>query len=119
MSLIWDRQRHCSRIDIMGRLKLDLRGSAFRSVLGFTLGHWRHQPVRVTAIGGCFLLATLADIVTPLYSGRLIDAVTNSAASDPNAWNQAVLAFITLMVLGLGGVTLRQFAFANLITLTL
>ena len=67
----------------MARFKLNLRGNAFRSVLGFTFGHWRHQPVRIAAIAGFFLLATVADIVTPLYSGRLIDAVSNGAAGDP------------------------------------
>jgi ATP-binding cassette subfamily B protein len=103
----------------MGRLKLNLRGSAFRSVLGFTVGHWRHQPGRVAAVGGFFLVATLADVITPLYSGRLIDAVSNGAASDAAAWNEAIIAFSILMALGLGGVLLRQFAFANLITLTL
>ena len=103
----------------MARLKLYLRGSAFRSVLGFTFGHWRHQPGRVTAVGGFFLVATLADVITPLYSGRLIDAVSNGAASDAAAWSEAIIAFSTLMALGLGSVLLRQFAFANLITLTL
>ena len=103
----------------MAQLKLDLRGSAFRSVLGFTFGHWRHQPGRVAAVGGFFLVATLADVITPLYSGRLIDAVSNGAASEAATWNEAIIAFSTLMALGLGSVLLRQFAFANLITLTL
>jgi ATP-binding cassette subfamily B protein len=102
----------------MTRPKLDLRINAFRSVLGFTLAHWRHQPVRIASIGGCFLVATLADVVTPFYSGRLIDAVAGSAG-DAVAWHAALEAFLVLIALGLGGVVMRQFAFMGLITLTL
>ncbi|HVX81611.1 MAG TPA: ABC transporter ATP-binding protein [Devosiaceae bacterium] len=99
--------------------KLDLRGNAFRSVLGFTFGHWRHQPVRIAVIAGSFLAATLTDIVTPLYSGRLIDAVTNGAAGDNAAVHAATEAFVVLMVLGLTSVAMRQIAFSGLIKLTL
>ncbi|RUY05587.1 hypothetical protein, partial [Mesorhizobium sp. M7A.F.Ca.CA.004.04.1.1] len=42
-STYWDRARLCPN-DIMARFKIDLRASAFRSVLGFTLTHWRRQP---------------------------------------------------------------------------
>ena len=66
----------------MARFKIDLRASAFRSVLGFTAGHWRRQPLRLSLISGAFLLSTLADVLTPLYSGRLVDAVASSAGAD-------------------------------------
>jgi hypothetical protein len=66
----------------MARFRIDLRASAFRSVLGFTLSHWRRQPWRLSLIMGTFLLSTLADVLTPLYSGRLVDAVASSAAAD-------------------------------------
>jgi len=63
----------------MPRFRIDLRADAFRNVLGFTFGHWRRQPWRLTGIMGTFLLATLADVLTPLYSGRLVDAVASGA----------------------------------------
>ena len=103
----------------MTRLRLALRGNAFRSVLGFTFQHWRQQPVRIAVIAGSFLIATLADIVTPLYAGRLIDAVSNGAAGDSDAVNAAAVAFIVLMLLGLLGVAMRQVAFTSIIALTL
>jgi ATP-binding cassette subfamily B protein len=103
----------------MPRLKLDLRGNAFRSVLGFTFRHWHRQPVRIVTIAGSFLMATLADIITPFYSGRLIDAVSTGAAGDNAAVTAAVEAFVALMVLGLVGVIMRQTAFMGIITLTL
>ncbi|TIT69201.1 MAG: ABC transporter ATP-binding protein, partial [Mesorhizobium sp.] len=78
----------------MARFKIDLRASAFRSVLGFTLIHWRRQPWRLSLIMGGFLLSTLADVLTPLYSGRLVDAVASSAGADAIAWNAAMTAFL-------------------------
>ncbi|TPK80954.1 hypothetical protein FJ938_09415 [Mesorhizobium sp. B2-4-14] len=36
--------------DIMACSKIDLRASAFRSVLGFTFLHWRRQPWRLSLI---------------------------------------------------------------------
>jgi ATP-binding cassette subfamily B protein len=103
----------------MARFKIDLRASAFRSVLGFTLGHWRHQPWRLSLIMGAFLLSTLADVLTPLYSGRLVDAVASGAGANEVAWNAAIAAFSTLMALALAGVVLRNVAFMWIVELTL
>ncbi|AEH88562.1 ABC transporter related protein [Mesorhizobium opportunistum WSM2075] len=105
--------------DIMARFKIDLRASAFRSVLGFTLTHWRRQPWRLSLIMGGFLLSTLADVLTPLYSGRLVDAVASSAGADAIAWNAAMTAFSVLMALALTGVVLRNLAFMGIVELTL
>ncbi|WP_183459989.1 ABC transporter ATP-binding protein [Mesorhizobium huakuii] len=103
----------------MARFKIDLRASAFRSVLGFTLTHWQRQPWRLSLIMGGFLLSTLADVLTPLYSGRLVDAVASSAGADAIAWNAAMTAFSILMALALTGVVLRNLAFMGIVELTL
>lgn len=103
----------------MVRFKIDLRASAFRSVLGFTFDHWRRQPWRLSLIMGAFLLATLADVLTPLYSGRLVDAVASSAGADEVAWHAAMTAFSILVALALAGVVLRNAAFMWIVELTL
>ncbi|WFP60587.1 MULTISPECIES: ABC transporter ATP-binding protein [unclassified Mesorhizobium] len=103
----------------MARFKIDLRASAFRSVLGFTFDHWRRQPWRLSLIMGAFLLATLADVLTPLYSGRLVDAVASSAGADEVAWHAAMSAFSILVALALAGVVLRNAAFMWIVELTL
>ena len=103
----------------MARFKIDLRASAFRSVLGFTFGHWRRQPWRLSLITGAFLLSTLADVLTPLYSGRLVDAVASSAGADEVAWHAAMTAFCVLIALALVGVVLRNAAFMGIVELTL
>ncbi len=105
--------------NIMTRFRIDLRGGAFRSVLGFTWTHWRRQPLRLAFILGTFLAATLADVLTPLYAGRLVDAVASGSASDPAAWNAAVAAFIWLVVLAIGTTVLRHLGFMGIIGLTL
>ena len=103
----------------MARFRIDLRGGAFRSVLGFTLVHWRRQPVRFALIMAAFLTATLADVLTPLYSGRLVDAVASGSAADVVAWNAAIAAFAMLIGLALGATVLRHLGFIGIIELTL
>ncbi|MFY8030996.1 MAG: ABC transporter transmembrane domain-containing protein, partial [Devosia sp.] len=103
----------------MARFKLDLRGDAFQRVLGFTFSHWKKQPIRVTVVGACFLLATVADVLTPLYAGQLVDAVTQGAASDAVAWNAALTAFGLLMALGFGAALLRHTGYMQIIAMTL
>ena len=103
----------------MAFLRNALRGGAFRSVLGFTWVHWQKQPVRLAIILGAVLLSTLADVLTPLYSGRLVDAVVNGAATDAIAWDAAMAAFWTLMALSLGAIILRHVTFMTIVKLTL
>ena len=50
----------------------------------------------------------MADVLTPLYSGRLIDAVASGAATDEVAWNAALSAFFTLLALATGSLVFRQ-----------
>src|ERR1700754_2453011 len=97
------------RIDIMPRFKIDFRGDAFRNVLGFTVAHWRHQPVRIALLVAGVMLSTLADVMTPLFAGHLVEAVASGAAADTIAWNAALTAFWVLAALGLTAVVLRQF----------
>jgi ATP-binding cassette subfamily B protein len=103
----------------MTRFRIDMRGGAFRSVLGFTVEHWRLQPVRLAIIATAVLLSTLADVLTPLYSGRLVDAVASGAATDVVIWNSAVTALSILVALAAGAIVLRHVAFITIIDLTL
>ncbi|UXN59825.1 ABC transporter ATP-binding protein [Phyllobacterium zundukense] len=103
----------------MALFRKDLRGGAFRSVLGFTWLHWQRQPVRIAVIAGAVLLSTLADVLTPLYSGRLVDAVVNGHATEAVAWNAAIAAFSTLLALSLGAIILRHITFMQIVDLTL
>jgi ATP-binding cassette subfamily B protein len=107
------------RTIVMTFLRFDLRGGAFRNVLGFTWIHWQKQPVRVTVIALAVLLSTLADVLTPLYSGRLVDAVVNGHAAEAVAWDAAIAAFSALLALSLGAIILRHITFMQIVSLTL
>jgi ATP-binding cassette subfamily B protein len=101
----------------MARLKLDLRGDAYRKVLTFLFGHWKHQPGRVAGMFGFFMLATIADVMTPLFAGRLVGAVASGPGE--GALEVALWAFATLIALGLGAVIARQIGFYVLIKFSL
>ncbi|MFM0225511.1 ABC transporter ATP-binding protein [Paraburkholderia dipogonis] len=103
----------------MTRKKLDFRGQAFKDVLGFTFHHWAQQPWRIVVITALVLLSALADVLTPMFAGRLVDAIASGAASNAVAWHAAVTAFCVLGALGLGATLLRQGVYFNIIRLTL
>ena len=58
-------------------------------------------------------------MLTPLYAGRLVDAVASGSASDPAAWNAAIAAFVALIGLAMGATVLRHLGFMGIIELTL
>ena len=95
------------------------RGNAFRRVFQFTGAHWRRQPIRLTLITVAVLASTAADVLTPLYSGRLVDAVARGAATDELAWNAAIAAFSMLVALSTMAIALRHFVFQAIVGLTL
>ncbi|WEJ33050.1 ABC transporter ATP-binding protein [Devosia sp. SD17-2] len=99
----------------MSRKKLNFRADAFRNVLGFTFRHWKHQPIRIALIVGLVLTATLAEALSPIFAGRLVDAV----ASGEGGWDVAFSAFLTMSALYLGSIVLRQLMYLNIIPLTL
>lgn len=103
----------------MVRKQLDFRGQVFKNVLGFTFRHWRRQPWRIGTIALLALLSAVADVFTPLFAGRLVDALASGPADKAAAWDAAWSAFWLLVALGLGGTVLRQLGFMNIITLTL
>jgi len=100
----------------MTRFRINFRGPAFRNVLGYTFGHWRSQPLRLTLMIIGMLLATAADVLTPLYSGRLVDALSLSGDS---AWSAAVEALIVLLALGALALITRQLTFYVITDFTL
>ncbi|PRD42973.1 multidrug ABC transporter ATP-binding protein [Phyllobacterium phragmitis] len=96
-----------------------LRGNAFRSVFRFLSAHWRRQPARLAIIIGAVLVSTTADVLTPLYSGHLVDAVARGAAIDEIAWNAAMAAFFMLLALSGVATVMRHITFMGITELTL
>ncbi|XUW87558.1 ABC transporter ATP-binding protein/permease [Burkholderia sp. M6-3] len=103
----------------MTRKKLDFRGQAFKDVLGFTFRHWAQQPWRIVVISALVMLSAVADVLTPMFAGHLVDAIASGPAARASAWHAAITAFCVLAALGLGATLLRQAMYFNIIKLTL
>jgi len=98
--------------------KLDLGGRAFKDVFGFAFTHWSRQPYRIAAILFVALLSALADIFTPMFAGRLIDALAHAGAK-ASALHAALVPFSSLIGLAVAGALLRYFTFFFITVLTL
>jgi ATP-binding cassette subfamily B protein len=96
----------------------DQRATAIRMVLPFVFRHWLNQPVRAALVTGGFIGSTVADLFMPVFSGRLVDAMT-SAASDPAARRAAFTAFAAIVALGLLSVMLRLVGLHAIVPFTL
>ncbi len=106
-------------IGTMTRKKLDIKGTTYRSVLGYTFRHWQRQPWRIAAILGFITLATLADVMTPYFAGRLVEAIASGSVGNQTTLEAAFSALAILVALGATAVVLRFGAFRNIIRLTL
>lgn len=93
--------------------------SAMREVLAFLFRHWRWEKWLVVWIGFCMIVATAADLLMPVYSGRLVDALALHATAPSLAVRGAVRAIAMMALLGVVLTVLRYVALAGIIRLTL
>ena len=94
------------------------RPAAIRVVLPFVFRHWLKQPALAAATAGGFIGATIADLFMPVFSGRLVDAMTLGAA-DPAARHAALVAFAAIVLLGLASMIVRLLGFRTIVPFTL
>src|SRR3954471_9712610 len=97
---------------------LSKRPAAIRVVLPFVFPHWLKHPGRTLVVAGGLLGATVADLFMPVFSGRLVDALT-LGASDPAARHAAVSAFGAIVALGLVSMILRLIGLQAIVPFTL
>ena len=93
------------------------KADAVRRVLAFVVRSWRARWPPVAGRTGAIPLPTLAEVLLPLYAGRLVDALSGSergAALDA-AWP----AFLAMTGLGLATVLLRHVAWSLVVPLSL
>ena len=102
----------------MTRKKLDFRADAYRNVLGFVFDHWRHRPALVGFIVVLVIASTLAEVMVPVFSGQIVDAIAGPSKV-ANGAEGAVRAFVIVVMLGLVSLVLRWFIFNGIIRLTL
>jgi len=103
----------------MSRKTRIFQADSFRSVLGFTFRHWARQPWRIAAILVLIMGATVAQMMTPIFAGQLVDTIATGSPDEAVSWSAAMLAFWLLAAFYLASVVLRQLTFLNIIVLTL
>jgi ATP-binding cassette subfamily B protein len=85
-------------------------------VLAFLFQHWARQPVTAALTAASMAAATLADIATPIFAGRLVDAV---GSGSPTAKHEAVAAVLWIVGLGAFIVGIRQLGLLGIVRFTL
>ncbi|WEK03526.1 MAG: ABC transporter ATP-binding protein [Candidatus Devosia phytovorans] len=100
----------------MSRKKLDFRADAYRNVLGFTFRRWASRPAIIALICILVVVSTLAEVMVPVFSGQIVDAI---AGAETSAASEAIRAFVIVVGLGLASVVLRWFIFQGVIRLTI
>ena len=88
-------------------------------VFAFALDQWRRQAGLVALICTFFLVQTLADILIPLYAGRLVDAISSGHQDSAGARRETLLAAATMVGLALLTVAARHVAFLGVARFTL
>src|SRR6476620_8881006 len=99
-------------------VQTDKRPAAIRVVIPFVFRHWLQQPGRAAVVAAGLLGATAADLFMPIFSGRLVDALT-LGASDPAARQAAFAAFSGIVALGLTSMILRLTGLQAIVPFTL
>jgi ATP-binding cassette, subfamily B, bacterial len=94
-------------------------GQTFKNVLGYTFVHWSRQRRRIVVIALLALSAALADVMTPLFAGRLVNALAHGLEDKHATLHVALAAFSSLIALGLCGALLRYLMYLQIIALTL
>jgi ATP-binding cassette, subfamily B, bacterial len=96
------------------------RNSAIRDVLAFLFRHWRREKTMVAITAASMAAATGADVLMPLYSGRLIDAIAVPAATVRSSAIHSALHTVVLMAcMGALLVAGRHAGFLGIVRLTL
>lgn len=88
-------------------------------VLAFLFRHWRREKWMVLWVALSMIAATAADLLMPVYAGRLVDAIATHAVAHSAALRDALVAIAIMMLLGMMVAVLRYTALAGIIRLTL
>jgi ATP-binding cassette subfamily B protein len=90
-----------------------------REVLAFLFRHWRREKWLVGWVALCMIVATAADLLMPVYAGKLVDAISIHVAARLPALHSALGAIATMALLGAVLTAMRYAALAGIIRLTL
>ncbi len=99
---------------------IENRASPFRAVLSFIGRRWARQPALLALVVCGLLLATVADILVPLFAGQLVEALSRAGETGRDAaLNTALTALAFLAGLGVLVLAGRVAGILGVIILTL
>ncbi|HEX4773729.1 MAG TPA: ABC transporter ATP-binding protein [Bryobacteraceae bacterium] len=87
-------------------------------VFAFLFRHWKRRAGFVLLIGVSMTAGTLADLLLPVYSGRLVDAIAAARTAKVQSLHTAVTALAFMLVSGLVLLGARYVAFVGITRLT-
>jgi ATP-binding cassette, subfamily B, bacterial len=88
-------------------------------ILAFLFRHWRRESWLVLWVALCMIVATGADLLMPVYAGKLADEIGMHASVRAQALRGALGAIAMMALLGTVLTVLRYVALAGIIRLTL
>ncbi len=91
---------------------------AIIEVFAFLFRHWNRRARTVFLIGMSMIIATVADLFLPVYSGRLVDAVASAKTPRVGALHSAEAAVVFMLSLGIVLIGARYVAFIGVTRLT-
>lgn len=103
----------------MTRTNLDSGSRVFKRVFAYVVNHWRRQPLRIATIVVMAVVCALTDVVTPLFAGRLVDALAGAGQDKTEALRLALAAFGVLVALAASSVVLRYLLYLCITALSL
>jgi ATP-binding cassette subfamily B protein len=89
-----------------------------REVLAFLFRHWRREAWCAAGVAAGMAVATGADLLMPIYSGHLVDAVARGGAGKQEALRAALYAIGAMAGLGAVLALARYLAFLGIVRLT-
>jgi ATP-binding cassette subfamily B protein len=96
------------------------RAEPFRAVLTFLWRHWCRHPALLAVTLAGMSLATMADVLVPVFAGQLVDAIARAPETGRDeALAEALRALAILALLGLSVLVTRIGAILGVIGLTL
>lgn len=96
----------------------DKRPSAMQAVIPFVLRHWLLDPYRAAIVLVGFVGGAAVELFMPVYSGHLIDALASGPYDQPTR-HAVLVAFASIVALGLASITLRLVGLQGIVPFTL
>ncbi|QQO13915.1 ABC transporter ATP-binding protein [Bradyrhizobium diazoefficiens] len=96
----------------------DKRPSAMRAVLPFVFRRWLLEPYRAAIVVIGFVGSSVVDLFMPVYSGHMVDALT-PGPYDQAARHAALVAFGSILAIGLVSIILRLVGLQAIVPFTL